>query len=95
MEIIYIITYHPTVIRDDIPLLDGVWRLRIKKAIEDKLSLAPDLFGIPLRQSLKGHRKLRVGDYRIVFRIQRRSVLIIAILHRSIVYQRMLKRLKY
>ena len=52
----------------------------------------PDVFGIPLRRSLKGHRKLRVGDYRIVFRIEKKTVLILAILHRSVVYQRTSRR---
>ena len=84
----YEIRYHPFVVRDDIPALDSAWRGRIRSAIEQKLTAHPDLFGIPLRRSLKGHRKLRVGDYRIVFRIQQRHVIILAILDRSVIYQR-------
>ncbi|MFA6447005.1 MAG: type II toxin-antitoxin system RelE/ParE family toxin [Patescibacteria group bacterium] len=88
MEVIYTVKYHPLVVHDDIPALDAAWRLQIINAIERKLVTTPDVFGIPLRRSLKGHRKLRVGDYRIIFRIEKRIVLVIAILHRSIVYER-------
>jgi mRNA interferase RelE/StbE len=88
MEMNYALQYHPAVVREDIPALDAAWRDRIQQDIERKLPGFPDLFGKPLRRSLKGHRKLRVGDYRVVFRIQGSSVIILAILHRSEVYQR-------
>lgn len=44
--------------------------------------------GKPLRYSLKGHRRLRVSDYRIVYRIEaeKNTVVIIAITHRKDVY---------
>ena len=50
--------------------------------------LDPIAFGKPLRYSLKGHRRLRVSDYRIVYRIesQTNTVIIIAIKHRKDVY---------
>lgn len=88
----YRVSYHPIVVRDDIPALYGVWRERIKVAIERKLLERPEIFGIPLRRSLKGHRKLRVGDYRVVFRIERKTVLILAILHRSVAYRHASRR---
>ena len=46
-------------------------------------------FGKPLRYSLKGHRRLRVGDYRIVYRIaaDKKIVVIIAIKHRKDIYE--------
>ncbi len=59
----------------------------IKEAIEEKLTSAPEVFGKPLRFSLKGHRSLRVGDYRIIYRIDRFVVRIILIAHRSKVYR--------
>lgn len=93
MEVIYIVKYHPLVARDDIPGIDIKYRLRIKKAIERKLTTQPDIFGIPLRRSLKGHRKLRVGDYRIIFRIENNIIFVLAIMHRSIVYERMWSRI--
>jgi mRNA-degrading endonuclease RelE of RelBE toxin-antitoxin system len=46
-------------------------------------------FGKPLRYSLKGHRRLRVSDYRIVYRIDADTslVIIISIKHRKDVYE--------
>ncbi len=81
------ILYHESVVEEDIPRLTKSWRDKIRLAIEEKLTTHPDFFGKPLRRSLKGYRKLRVGDYRVVFRIQGPNVLILAILHRSVVYK--------
>lgn len=89
----YVVTYHPLVVRDDIPRIDAAYRLRIKDAIERKLMTRPDLFGVPLRRSFKGHRKLRVGDFRVVFRIENNVVLVLAIMHRSVVYERLWSRI--
>ena len=88
----YTLKYHPAVVKEDIPALDKTWRIRIKTAIEQKLLSHPDIFGIPLRRSLKGHRKLRVGDYRIVFRLEKKTIFVLAILHRSHVYDFVEKR---
>lgn len=92
MEVRFRLRYHPLVVRKDIPTLDSEWRKRVKRAIEQKLMQAPALYAIPLRRDLKGHFKLRVGNYRVVFRVEKNDVLIIAILHRSIVYQHVEKR---
>lgn len=45
-------------------------------------------YGKPLRYSLRGHRRLIVSDYLIVYRIEENThkVLIIAIKHRKDVY---------
>lgn len=84
----YKITYLYTVTRDDIPSLDRSVRLLIKHAIEERLTLDPISFGKPLQYSLKGHRRLRVGDYRVVYRIEaeKKEVIIIAIKHRKDIY---------
>lgn len=89
----YVLLYHPAAVREDIPVLDPKWRERMKHDIERKLVSFPDLFGKPLRRSLKGHRKLRAGDYRVIFRIEQQHVIILAILHRSEVYRRISTRL--
>ena len=83
----FTIRYHPKVVKDDIPALLQVLKVRMRKAIETKLAVAPEKFGKPLRQSLRGYRKLRIDDYRIVFRIEAHIVYILAILHRSVVYK--------
>lgn len=82
------ILYHPRVVKNDIPRLPKTIKERIRKAIEEKLITRPDLYGKPLRRSLKGYRKLRVGDYRVIFRIEEATVKIFIIQHRSVVYQK-------
>ena len=59
---------------------------KIKDAIDVKLKEKPEYYGIPLRGSLKPYRKLRIGDYRIVFRIDNEKIYILAALHRKKVY---------
>jgi mRNA interferase RelE/StbE len=61
----YKIEYLENVVEDDIPNLSKSDRSRIKKAIEEKLVNDPVRFGKPLQYSLKGCRRLRVGDYRV------------------------------
>jgi len=77
----YQVEYLKSVIEEDIPLLPKKIKATIKKAIEERLMTDPIGFGKPLRYSLKGHRRLRVGDYRIVYRIEqaKRIVIIVVI----------------
>ena len=88
------ILYHHLVVRDDIPALPAVWKKKIRRAIELKLATRPDVYGKPLRSSLKNYRKLRVGDYRVIFRIEGDAVKILVILHRSAVYSIAEKRVE-
>ena len=85
--------YHPEVKAVDIPLLDAKIRIRIKNAIETRLTTAPHQYGEPLRKTLHGYWKLRVGDYRVVFKIVREEVWILGIIHRKKVYEAVEKRL--
>lgn len=86
MEIEYQILYQEQVVKDHIPALSTKVKFLIKKAIEERLVRDPISFGKPLRFSLKGHRRLRVSDYRIVYRIEEKTVIIIAIKHRKNIY---------
>lgn len=85
--------YHQDVKEIDIPSLNANLRKRIKKAIESRLMTAPHQYGVPLRQTLKGYWKLRVGDYRIVYKIFEHEVRIFGIINRKDVYERILKRM--
>jgi mRNA interferase RelE/StbE len=85
--------YHEEVVKKDIPKLSVDWRAKVRTAIETKLMTQPEVYGKPLRRSLKNYRKLRVGDYRIIFRIEAQEVKIFAIQHRSKVYSDTSKRL--
>jgi mRNA interferase RelE/StbE len=77
------LSYHPLVKEKDLPKLDKKVKTRIKKAIESKLLIAPEKYGAPLRRTLKGYWKLRVGDYRVVFKVKGNEIIILAILHRK------------
>jgi mRNA interferase RelE/StbE len=84
--------YHPDVVANDIPALDARLKARIRKAIESRLATAPHQYGEPLRKTLKGYWKLRVGNYRIVFKIVKDEVWILGIIHRRDVYDRIGRR---
>jgi mRNA interferase RelE/StbE len=62
-------------------------------AIETRLMTAPHQYGEPLRKTLKGYWKLRVGDYRIVFKIVDHEIYILVIIHRKKVYEKIGKRI--
>ncbi len=62
-------------------------RIGIQKAIEEKLRTRPEVFGKPLTRSLVGCRSLRVGDYRVIFRIEKDTIQILHIGHRSVAYK--------
>ena len=82
----YLIFYHKKVVQEDIPRLGENTRRAIKKAIETRLTEMPELYGKPLRKSLAGYRKLRVGNYRVIFKIRGMEVRILIIAHRKEVY---------
>ncbi|MEK7233270.1 MAG: type II toxin-antitoxin system RelE/ParE family toxin [Elusimicrobiota bacterium] len=79
--------YHPDVPDEDISALNRDVRARIRKAIESRLTRAPQDYGKPLMGNLSGYWSLRVGDYRIVYRLADRQVRIIQIVHRRDAYQ--------
>ena len=87
------VRYHELVVKEDIPRLSQSSKVQINKAIEKKLTTHPEQFGKPLRRSLRGYRKLRVADYRVIFRIEDDSVKIFIIQHRSVVYKNAESRL--
>ncbi|MDO8604723.1 MAG: type II toxin-antitoxin system RelE/ParE family toxin [bacterium] len=93
MGVIYTIVYHEDVVSQDIPPISITWKKEFRRAIEAKLTNAPEVFGIPLRNTLKGYRKLRVEDYRVIFRIESKKVKIFAIGHRANIYSMVNKRI--
>lgn len=83
----YAIKYHPDVKDKDIPKLDYSIKEKIKKAIETKLLKAPHDYGEPLRRTLKGYWKLRIGEYRVIFKVSEGKIFIFGIMHRKEVYK--------
>lgn len=92
LNMTYRLTYHPDVKRSDLPKIDSRIRKIIKRAIEERLVTKPEVYGKPLQRSLKGYWKLRVGDYRIVFKPSGEKLKILGIVHRKDVYSLVQKR---
>ena len=78
---------HPEVVEKDLPGLPANIQSRILDAIGERLGLAPDRYGKPLSSGLKGYRRLRVGDYRIIYRVQGSDVIVLVVGHRKEVYE--------
>ena len=81
------LTYHHDVVRNDIPALPKTMRNRIKTAIESRLTTSPESYGKPLKYTLNSLWSLRVGDYRVIYRINGDEVVILKIGHRRDVYR--------
>lgn len=95
---IWKVVLHPLVLKDDLSALDKPIRREILGAIRKKLMVAPEKYGRPLRRELFGLWKLRVGDYRVLYRMKKQvvTVLILKIGMRrdSQVYSEMIRRFK-
>ena len=89
---LYTLVYHPKV-KDDISAISTSDKETIQRAIEQRLSADPVKYGLPLRWGLKGYRKLRVGDYRIIYYIYKNEIRIVIIGNRKNVYKKVNQRL--
>lgn len=60
----------------------------IQRAIKERLATDPLSYGKPLRFSYKGHRRIRVSHYRIIYRVEDQNVIVIIVNidHRKDVY---------
>ena len=63
----------------------------IKRAIKERLATQPEKYGSPLQRTLKGYWKLRVGDYRVIFKISGYDIFIFGIMNRKCVYSQINK----
>ena len=88
----YKVIYHHE-IPDDLANIPANIKERIQKAVESRLLVDPINYGLPLRKSLQGHRKLRVGDYRVIYRIDGEMIIVLKIAHRRDVYPKTLSRM--
>lgn len=70
----------------DVEELPKPIRHRVRAIVTERLTAAPDKYGTPLRGSLSGYWKIRTGDYRIVFKIRGRLIILIAVKHRKLIY---------
>lgn len=72
--------------KDKFEKLSPELQKQIKKAIRTKLSLRPYDFKPLSGKKFFGLWRIRVGDYRIIYRIVDNSVYILAVGHRSKIY---------
>jgi mRNA interferase RelE/StbE len=91
------VRYDLHVLKIDIPGLNNAMALRIKNAIEIRLMVAPLEYGDYLHGTLKGFRKYRVGDHRIVYKVIKNEIFVLAIGKRKDdeVYQLATKRSRH
>ncbi len=82
---IYRLLYH-SLVPKDIEHIPQNLKNRLENALEKRLLADPVKAGRPLRQSLAGHRKMRAGDYRIIYRVQDDLIIVLKIGHRKDVY---------
>lgn len=76
----YRILFDELVLKEDLPRFDPPAQKRILKAIRRKLTTAPESFGKPLAGKLKGLWRLRVGDYRIIYKIWNDRVVVYVVM---------------
>jgi len=91
---IYEVSYHLDIPKDLQKIPRNV-KETIKRAIEERLLVHPEVASEPLRRDLKGYRKLRVGDYRVIHKIQGNSIFILKIGNRKDVYKKILSRINF
>jgi mRNA interferase RelE/StbE len=89
----FTLLYHPRIADEDLPSIPHNLQRRIAQAIETRLVQAPEQYGSPLTKTLKGYWKLRVGDYRVVYKIVGTEVRILGVRHRREIYKDILRRI--
>jgi mRNA interferase RelE/StbE len=89
MEVNWKVTYKKSV-QKDLKKISKDIQYIIRRAIEEKLMTDPLKFGLPLRRTLKGYMKLHVGDYRIIYSIDKEvvTVHVIKVGQRKDVYEK-------
>ena len=69
------ICYHADV-ADDLERVGSAAARRIMRILDCKLPHEPLQFGGPLSGLLSGFRKLRIGDYRVVYQVVEQQVIV-------------------
>jgi len=72
------VSYHPDV-AEDLGNVGPSAARRIMRAIDSKLTKSPLQFGAPLSGNLVNFRKLRIGDYRVVYQVEEKKVTVLVL----------------
>ena len=67
--------YHKDV-ADDLKSVGPSAAKRIIKTIDQKLTCEPEKFGVPLSHHLSDFRKLKIGDFRVVYQVLKGKVVV-------------------
>ena len=76
---IWRIKIHPLVLREDFKNIDPSQQRTILKAIQKKLSIDPQAYGQFLSGEFSGYWRLRVEDYRVIYRILKEKVVVLVV----------------
>lgn len=91
------ILIHPLIFGEDFKKIGPHDRQQIVKAIRKKLTKDPKAYGKALTGDLKGYWRLRVRDYRVIYSIEEKRVLIrvvkVGIRKDAEVYETMIQRI--
>ena len=90
----YHLFYHPDIKKEDLSEIPRNMQGRICKAIKERLLTDPGKYGEPLKRGLRGYRKLRVGNYRVIYKVDKENILVFKIGHRKEVYRRVQIRIE-
>ena len=92
------IKVHALVLRNDFKKINQRNRSFILKTIYKKLGHSPEKYGTPLRYNLKGYWKLKISDFRVIYKIEKKEVKVLVLkvgMRRDEgVYKEMLNRLR-
>lgn len=94
----WLIKIHRLVLQQDFKSISSHQQKHILKVIRKKLSLDPEAYGKPLKGAFSGYWRLRVEDYRVIYRIVKEKVMVlvikVGIRKDDKIYQELFSRLK-
>lgn len=73
------ITIHRLVVEEDFRKIPPFKQKLILRTIKKRLSLEPQAFGKPLSGGFSGLWRLRIDDYRVIYRILKEQITVIVI----------------
>lgn len=93
----YSVVIDELVFEKDLRKISQADKQRIFRAIRNKLTSSPKEFGVPLRGKFSSLWKLRVGPYRVIYKIEQEKIQVYVIMigyRRSAeVYRKLMSRL--
>lgn len=73
------IKIHRLVLQEDFKKVPPFQQKEILRTIQKKLTLDPQAYGKPLRGAFTGYWRLRIGDYRAVYRMIKEEIVVLVI----------------